>query len=123
LIRIRKERKADNNNKKKRNEKSISEDERKAKKRLAAGFMKFDVKEQFHFQAAYWRKYICLHNYVRRTFPCVLRNNFQKQSFEKNSDEKVFANTPTNNKGNKIFYTLFTCFNPDLDPLQVLFYN
>jgi hypothetical protein len=22
-------------------------------------------------------------------------------------DEKVFANTPTNNKGNKIFYTLF----------------
>ena len=23
------------------------------------------------------------------------------------TNEKVFANTPTNNKGNKIFYTLF----------------
>jgi hypothetical protein len=27
--------------------------------------------------------------------------------FPLNEDEKVFANTPTNSKGNKIFYTLF----------------
>jgi hypothetical protein len=40
-------------------------------------------------------------------------------------DEKVFATTPTNNKGNKIFlhFICTICFNPDLGPLQVLFYN
>jgi hypothetical protein len=36
-------------------------------------------------------------------------------------DEKVFASTPTNNKGNKVFlgFICTTCFNPDLGPLQV----
>jgi hypothetical protein len=54
---------------------------------------------------------------------CQTRDQiFSHKKWRKN-DEKVFANTPTNNSGNSIFshFICTTCFNPELGPLQVFF--